>query len=141
MTQWFKEFAVSGIEINTSYLLVALLFAFISVLLFTQYLSTKYGNLQKQLKQLQNEVRAINSGNLGMGRKINQCAEEIANVEFGHMSQDIPMANDKTYQQAGLLLSRGATIEEVVESCEIAPAEAELLAIMRHSHPAKQAMA
>ena len=141
MTQWLKELAVSGIEINMNYLLVALLFAFISVLILTQYLSTKYRTLQKQLKQLQNEVRAINSGNLGMGRKINQCAEEIANVDFGKMSQDIPMANDKTYKQAGLLLSRGATIEEVVESCEIAPAEAELLAIMSHSRPAKQAIA
>lgn len=141
MTQWIKEFAVSGIEINMNYLLVALLFAFISVLLLTQYLSSKCSNLQKQLKQLQNEVRAINSGNLGMGRKINQCAEEIANVDFAKMSQDIPTANDKTYKQAGLLLSRGATIEEVVESCEIAPAEAELLAIMSHSRPAKQVMA
>ncbi len=140
MDQWLREYAVSGIEINMSYLLVALLFAFISVLLLARYLSTKYGTLQKQLNQLQNEVRAINSGNLGMGRKINQCAEEIANVDLVKMSRDIPIANDKTYKQAGLLLSRGATIEEVVESCDIAPAEAELLAIMSQSRPANQAM-
>ncbi len=141
MTQWFSEFAPTGIELNTGYLLAALLIALISVLMLSQHLLVKYRSVQKQLSQLQNEVRAINSGNLGMGRKIHQFAEEIANAEFGHISRDLPMANSKTYQQAGLLLSRGATIEEVVESCDIAPAEAELLAIMSHSSIAKTAMA
>ncbi len=138
MAQWFSEFGFSGFEVN--YLFASSVFAFIGVLFLIQRCSIKLHNLQKQLSQLQNEVRAINSGNLGMGRKINQFAEEIANVEFGHVSQDLPMASEKTYQQAGLLLSRGATIEEVVDSCDIAPAEAELLAIMRHSRPTKQAI-
>lgn len=141
MTQWLNEFAVSGIEVNLNYLIVVLSFAVISLLIVTRYLSVKYSTLKKQLNQLQNEVRAINSGNLGMGRKMSQFAEEIANVELGNISQDASVANDKTYQQAGLLLSRGATIEEVVESCEIAPAEAELLAIMRHSQTDRPALA
>lgn len=141
MTQWINELALSGIEINMNYLLGVLLFAFICLLVVTRCFSLKYRSLKNQLSQLQNEVRAINSGNLGMGRKMNQFAEEIANVEFGNISQDVSVANDKIYQQAGLLLSRGATIEEVVESCEIAPAEAELLAIMRHSQTVKPAIA
>ena len=141
MTQWYSEYSFLGSAINIDYLLVSLLFAFILVLVLNQHLSLKYRSLKKQLSQLQNEVRAINSGNLGMGHKMNQFAEEIANFEFGHISEDIPVVSNKTYQQAGLLLSRGATIEEVVESCDIAPAEAELLAIMRHSRPAKQALA
>jgi len=141
MTQWLNEFTVSGIEINMNFLLVFLSLAFISLLIATRYLLSKYRTLKEQLNQLQNEVRAINSGNLGMGRKMNRFAEEIANVEFGNISQDKSVANDKIYQQAGLLLSRGATIEEVVESCEIAPAEAELLAIMRHSQAVRPAVA
>lgn len=132
MTQWFSDIAISGLEL-------ALLFSLISALAVIRHLIVKYHFLEKQLNQLTNEVRAINSGNLGMGRKIHQFAEDIANVDFGHISGDLPTANDKIYQQAGLLLSRGATIEEVVESCDIAPAEAELLAIMRHSSAAKTA--
>ncbi len=132
MTQWF-----SGIEVNLSYLLASMLIGLIilSYLFYRQ--TSKSQSLQKQINQLQNEIRAINSGNLGMGRKINQFADDIANVEIGNLSQDLSGISEKTYQQAGLLLSRGATIEEVVESCDIAPAEAELLAIMRHSSPTK----
>lgn len=67
--------------------------------------------------------------------------KEIANVETSQQNQAISATDEKTYDQAGLLLSRGATIEEVVESCAITPAEAELIAIMRHSAPAHKAKA
>jgi len=135
MIQWLLEF-----ELNTSYLMTSLLAVSILMLLVLfRRLSNQHHCLQKDLINLQNEVRAINSGNLGMGRKISQFAEEIANVEMSKFSQIAPILGDKSYQQASLLLSRGATIEEVVDSCDIAPAEAELLAIMRHSSPAKTA--
>jgi len=136
MIQWLLEF-----ELNTSYLVTSLLSVSILMLLvLCRRLASQHKALQKQLIYLQNEVRAITSGNLGMGRKINQFAEDIANVEMDKITQlSAPMVNDKSYQQAGLLLSRGATIEEVVDSCDIAPAEAELLAIMRHSRPARTA--
>ncbi|MDQ7049871.1 MAG: DUF2802 domain-containing protein [Enterobacterales bacterium] len=129
MAQWF-----SGFEINTSYLILMNIFLFVGGVLFAIRLLGKLRKLNAQLVQLQNEVRAINSGNLVMGRKISQFAEEIANVELepANTTSDV---SEKTYKQAGLLLERGATIEEVVETCEIAPAEAELLAVMRHSKP------
>ena len=130
MIQWLLEF-----EINTNYLITTLLSVSILMLLVLhRRLLSQHKALQNRLVYLQNEVRAINSGNLGMGRKIHQFAEDIANVEMSKTSHTTaPMVNEKSYQQAGLLLARGATIEEVVESCDIAPAEAELLAIMRHS--------
>jgi len=90
--------------------------------------------LKKQLDELQNEFRAMNSGHLGMGREIRRVMKEVAHVEeLKQQSNDI--RHDKAYEQASLLLSRGATIEEVVESCNITPAEAELIAVMRHSAP------
>jgi len=135
MIQWLLEF-----KLNTNYLVMSLLaFSLIMLLVLFRRLSDRHRVLQNHLFNLQNEVRAINSGNLGMGRKINQFAEDIANVEMNKTAQVLPMTNEKSYQQAGLLLSRGATIEEVVESCDIAPAEAELLAVMRHSSPSKTA--
>jgi len=129
MAQWF-----SGFEINASYLILINIILLIGFALFAARLLGKCRKLNAQLVQLQNEVRAINSGNLVMGRKISQFAEEIASGELepANTSSD---ASEKTYKQAGLLLERGATIEEVVETCEIAPAEAELLAVMRHSKP------
>jgi len=123
--------SISDIGINLA-LLIAVFSAVLLVSLYSLYrLSRKYRLLFKHVNYLQNEIRAINSGNLCMGRKISRFAEEIANGDSGKFSSSV--INEKSYQQAGLLLSRGATIEEVVESCDIAPAEAELLAIMSHS--------
>jgi hypothetical protein len=104
-------------------------------LIVTLRIYSRYENLNKQLSQLHNEFRAMNSGQLGMGRKIRKVSEEIANVETVQQQTNHHGTSEKVYEQAGLLLSRGATIEEVVESCEIAPAEAELIAIMSHSAP------
>ncbi len=135
MSQWLLDF-----ELNNSYVVVILATALVYTLFALHRLSSLSKNLQQKLFQLQNEIRAINSGNLGMGRKISQFAEEIANADINQLQQDSTQS-EKNYQQASLLLSRGATIEEVVDSCDIAPAEAELLAIMRHSTPAKMAQA
>jgi uncharacterized protein DUF2802 len=128
MYNWIANIEYS-VLVSLGVISVALLIAIFSV----HRLYVRSNLLEKRLIQLHNEVRAINSGNLGMGRKINQFAEEIANVEVKGLYQDTENVSEKTFQQAGLLLSRGATIEEVVDSCGIAPAEAELLAIMRHS--------
>jgi len=114
-------------------LLMVVLVSISSFLYFHRRLSTKYQSLENQLQQIQNEIRAINSGNLGMGRTITRFAEDIANVEINSSQSDMSNVNEKIYRQAGLLLERGATVEEVVESCEITPSEAELLAVMHHS--------
>ena len=91
---------------------------------------------QRQLERINNELRAINSGALGIGKKIRQVENDVAHGEqlAGATSHD---GDQQAYQQAGLLLERGATIEEVVDCCNIAPAEAQLLAIMRHSAPSQ----
>ena len=136
MNQFFSELSV-----YVGYIYSLLFISILTLLFFYHRLSNNFSSLQNQVIKLQNEIRAINSGNLGMGRKLNQCAEEIAKVEVSHIALDTPQTSEKTYQQAGLLLSRGATIEEVVESCDIAPAEAELIAIMKHSGLKRPAVA
>jgi len=88
--------------------------------------------LSRQLEGVKQEVRALNSGALGMGRKLCQMAAELAQSPVGTL--DTGDNNDEMpYRQAALLLDRGATIEEVVDCCDLPPAEVELLAVMRHS--------
>ena len=87
----------------------------------------------KLLFQMRNEIKAINSGNIGIGRKMNLFGKEMAKVEVDKITQLQPGSQEKTYHQASILLKRGASIEEVVDSCDVAPAEAELLAIMSHA--------
>jgi len=129
-----------GFKLTTdiSILSLILLVALGACLIVSLRIYSRYEKIVKSLKQLQNEFRAMNSGQLGMGRKIRKVSEEIANVENVQQQTQFQGTSEKVYEQAGLLLSRGATIEEVVESCEIAPAEAELIAIMSHSAPSYQ---
>ena len=128
MLNWFLSFEISHYVLVTASLALTLL-----VYLVFKRSSDKQTLLQKQILQLQNEIRAINSGNLGMGRTIKRFAEDIANAESLNPSNENELVSEKTYQQAALLLSRGASTDEVADSCDIPPAEVELLAIMRHS--------
>jgi hypothetical protein len=132
MLNWFLSFEISHYVLVTASLALTLL-----VYLVFKRSSDKQTLLQKQILQLQNEIRAINSGNLGMGRTIKRFAEDIANAESLNPSNENELVSEKTYQQAALLLSRGASTDEVADSCDIPPAEVELLAIMRHSGVAK----
>lgn len=121
----------TDISVFSLFLLVIMGFC----LIVTLRVYNKFAKLSKSMVQLQNEFRAINSGQLGMGRVIRKVSEEIANVESLQQLSSHHGTSEKIYDQAGLLLARGATIEEVVESCDIAAAEAELIAIMTHSAP------
>ncbi len=98
-------------------------------------LAKHFISLSLQHERLENQLRAINSGQLGMGREIRKFATEIANVEHVQQQESQKDSASKTFEQAGILLAKGVSIEEVVEVCEISPAEAELLAIMRNSAP------
>lgn len=120
-------------EINNGTLLLILISIVTMVVVSVFHFQNKHQKLQHQIEIAQNEIRAINSGNLGMGRKINQFANEIANVEIKQMVEQGVNVSDRTYSQAGLLLERGATIEEVADSCGMSPSEVELLAILKHS--------
>ncbi|MET1255958.1 DUF2802 domain-containing protein [Aliikangiella maris] len=100
-------------------------------------LNRKITHLHQSVNRLENEMRAINSGHLGMGREIQRVVQNMANVEnrYFDKQQEQHQTSSRSFEQAGLLLSRGASIDEVVEAFDISPAEAELLAIMRNSAP------
>jgi len=72
--------------INFGLMLVLLL----AVIFVYRRLLHKITNLQHQVQNAQNEIRAINSGNLGMGRKLNRFAEDISNVEIMGLQQELP---------------------------------------------------
>lgn len=114
--------------------IIVIQFCLIIISIFFISKSLRGQKLQSKLiSQMRNEIKAINSGNIGIGRKINLFGKEIAKVEIDNITQMQPGSQEKTYHQASILLRRGASIDEVVESCDVAPAEAELLAIMSHA--------
>ena len=120
---------------SISWLSIALLFAFLALLIMCLQLKRQNQSLCKSVNNLENQLKAMSSGHLGMGREIKRVFKQVENVGELRTSMSDNSTSEKTYEQAALLLSRGATIEEVVEACDITPSEAELLAIMSHSAP------
>ena len=129
MNTWLIEsnIVTTILVVTQSVLLAASLFAIFR-------LARKQSSHNKQLNQIKNELKAIISGNVGIGRKINLVSKEIASVELDKMTNAQVSTEDKNYQQASVLLKRGASVEEVVDACDIAPDEAELLSIMTHAN-------
>ena len=128
----------SSFQITTDISILGGILALILVIVIYRLfiLNRQMGESKKELERLSNEFRAMNSGQLGMGREIRKVIQGMASVEsLQQEQQEMTSSNGKAYEQAGVLLSRGATIEEVVETCGIAPAEAELLAIVRNQVP------
>jgi len=131
MSDWPVQFTS-----DISWLSLALLFLVILLLFAYSRVKRENSGVVRRLANLENQIKMMSSGHLGMGREIKRVVKEIANVEELKVVEASPGASEKTYEQAALLLSRGATIEEVVAACEITPSEAELIAIMSHSAPA-----
>ena len=128
METWqFQHYISANLLILVQSLLIITSVIVISKILRVQQIQSKL------LSQMKNEIKAINSGNIGIGRKMNLFGKEIAKAEVDKITQLQPGSQEKTYHQASILLKRGASIDEVVDSCDVAPAEAELLAIMSHA--------
>lgn len=139
MIDWMLDFILKmTTEVSVFNLSMLAIWAVCLIISFRALIKNR--KITKQLFQLQNEFRAMNSGHLGMGRKIRKVSNKMAKVETNRQQPTVQPTVQSTnkenvYQQAGLLLTRGASIEEVVEFCHITAAEAELIATMRLSAP------
>jgi hypothetical protein len=115
----------SGLSWVTLGLVIVCGFCLIAIYRLSRHIKAQ----AKLVNQLQQEIKAINSGHLGMGRRVRDVSQYLAN--FNMKQNQLDSVDEKTYQQAGILLSRGASVDEVVDSFQITPAEAELLSIIR----------
>ncbi|MDH5434591.1 MAG: DUF2802 domain-containing protein [Gammaproteobacteria bacterium] len=134
MREWFIDLANNGYFLSLLTLLLVVGFFYV--------IKTRamVRSLAQQVFQLTNDLRAINSGQIGMGKTIRHVSDKINHVQTNHQPAVVhrPIATDKAFEQAALLLSRGMSIEEVVEACGITTSEAELIAITRHIAPKHQ---
>ncbi len=86
---------------------------------------------QKQLKNLSHELQSMTNAAYGVGKRINQLAGHIRELDDRQEEFDLKDQGSHSMQQAIALVHKGATIEDLVESCELSAGEAELL-IMVH---------
>ena len=74
----------------------------------------------------------MTSAAYGVGKRINQLSGQIRELDDRQEEFDLKDQGSHSMQQAIALVHKGATVEELVENCEMSLGEAELL-IMVHS--------
>ncbi|WP_221799017.1 DUF2802 domain-containing protein [Oceanobacter mangrovi] len=79
---------------------------------------------RQRVSQLQQNQEAMNQSVVGMGRKIRQLTQRLGEAEQRAL---FTPGDEASYQQAARLVRLGANARELVESCGMARAEAELL--------------
>lgn len=86
---------------------------------------------QKQLKELSHELQTMTNAAYGVGKRINQLAGQIRELDDRQEEFDLKDQGSHSMQQAIALVHKGASVEELIENCDMSQGEAELL-IMVH---------
>ncbi len=86
---------------------------------------------QQQIKELSHELQTMTSAAYGVGKRINQLAGQLRELDDRQEEFDLKDQGSHSMQQAIALVHKGATVDELVENCEMSLGEAELL-IMVH---------
>ncbi|MFD2229949.1 DUF2802 domain-containing protein [Alkalimarinus sediminis] len=97
------------------------------VLFLRHIISKQRKEHSERLKTVNQELQAIGSGSMGVGRKLIMLEKQIAALKH---NQDEMVKNDPnrvSYTEASRLVELGADVEDLMNSCGISRPEAELV--------------
>jgi hypothetical protein len=95
---------------------------------------------QQQIKSLIQDMQAVNSGSMGVGRKVLGMEQNM--LSFHNLLEDL-VRNDPSrvsYTEAARLVEMGADIEDLMNSCGISRPEAELVSALSRSQTASSTL-
>lgn len=82
---------------------------------------------QKQLKELAHELQTMTNVAYGVGKRINILAGQIRELDDRQEEFDLKDQGSQSMTQAIALAQKGASIDELMETCDMSRGEAELL--------------
>lgn len=115
---------VHWLLISNGLLLIATVVGF--VLVRRQY-QKDLQSWQAQTQKLRQDIDAISSSAFGVGRSIKKLEQRLSENE---RKPALATSDEALYQQAQRLVNMGASADDLVTSCGVARAEAELLVSM-----------
>lgn len=133
--------------ITVAILLILILFMAIYVNNLTKSLRSSQSDIkqlkqytslqQKQLKDLAHELQTMTNAAYGVGKRINQLAGQIRELDDRQEEYDLKEQGSQSMHQAIALAHKGASIEELMDTCDMSRGEAELLVMVHgnQSHP------
>lgn len=84
-------------------------------------------NMQQQMQRLKHDFDAMNKSTFGIGRSVKKLEQRLVENE---RKPTLASSDEALYQQAQRLVGMGASADDLVSSCGVARAEAELLVSM-----------
>ena len=107
-----------------------------------QRIDTRQEPLEKRVSQLKEWLHEVRAGGLGMGNRVKELEQQLAElrnqqvtlsdkqVEMEHQEASTPL-----YTLAAKLVASGASVEEIMQECDLPRAEAELLISLHRQSP------
>jgi hypothetical protein len=90
-------------------------------------------DLRERLKQIEQEIGALCSASMGAGEHVVRLEGQVQRIVERQNQIDMRVNLERPYSQASQLVTRGADIEELVETCGLSRGEAELLVMMQRA--------
>ncbi len=122
------DIAQSGVFATTVLLAIVCLALFRKLKRAQEYLV----DMQNKLDQSQSDVRALCTGAVGVGRRLNRIE---AKLRIQNERQDKLELNEpslQVYGQATRMAKKGADLDELVNTCGLSRGEAELIVMLNH---------
>jgi hypothetical protein len=86
--------------------------------------------VQKQLTKVMDELQAYKNTSIGLGKKVHSIEMELADTVEKQQDLEFQDPNSLPYTQASRLIQMGADADDLVSSCGLSTAEAELLMLV-----------
>jgi biopolymer transport protein ExbB/TolQ len=83
--------------------------------------------LFSRLTGVMQDMQSMSNATYGIGKQVNHINDQVKNIDARQDEFDIRDQGNKPVQQAIALVEKGATLEEVMENCNLSRGEAELL--------------
>lgn len=120
-TSWVVSFSVVGLVS-----LMSVIFSWISL----RKITASKQAVEQQLADVLSELKAFKSSTMGIGKKVMNIERDLADTVEKQQDLEFNDPNALPYNQASRLVQMGADVDDLMSSCGISKAEAELLMLV-----------
>ncbi len=92
-------------------------------------------DLAAQIKEQQNELSAILDGTFGVGKQVQELAKDLRDIKERQQRLETSDQGELPYNQAMRMVTTGADVDQLVESCGLSRSEAELVLLLHEKSP------
>jgi chromosome segregation ATPase len=97
----------------------------------TAALEENLSQLHERVQQLEQELGALCSASVGAGEHVVRLEQQVRRIVERQNHLEMRASVEQPYSHASQLVTRGADIDELVETCGLTRGEAELLVMMQ----------